>query len=63
MAVVSLALVLKKSIDINETAILHMADEQPKILRRSIQLFTKLDETFSYTIDIEKFLKKKNHPG
>ena len=60
MAVVSLALVLKKSIDINETiTILHMADEQPKILRRSIQLFQKLDETFSYTTDIEKYLHKK----
>ena len=60
MAVVSLALVLKKSIDINETiTVLHMADEQPKILRRTIQLFRKLDERFSYTEDIEKYLQKK----
>ena len=60
MVVVSLALVLKKSIDINETiTVLHMADEQPKILRRTIQLFRKLDERFSYTEDIEKYLQKK----
>ena len=60
MAVVSLALVLKKSIDINETiTVLHMADEQPKILRRAIQLFRKLDERFSYTEDIERYLQKK----
>ena len=60
MAVVSLALVLKKSIDINETiTVLHMADEQPKILRRTIQLFRKLDERFSYTEDIERYLQKK----
>ena len=60
MVVVFLALVLKKSIDINETiTVLHMADEQPKILRRTIQLFRKLDERFSYTEDIEKYLQKK----
>ena len=60
MVVVSLALVLKKSIDINETiTVLYMADEQPKILRRTIQLFRKLDERFSYTEDIEKYLQKK----
>ena len=36
-----------------------MADEQPKILRRTIQLFRKLDERFSYTEDIERYLQKK----
>ena len=60
VAVVSLALVLKESIDINETiTVLHMADEQPKILRRTIQLFMKLDERFSYTEDIERYLQRK----
>ena len=60
MAVVSLALVLKKSIDINETiTVLHMADEQPKVLRKTIRLFQKLDGSFSYTEDIEIYLQKK----
>ena len=62
--VVSLALVLKekaKAIDRNNTiTVLHMADEQPEILRRTIQLFRELDERFSYTEDIEEYLKKKN---
>ena len=60
MAVVSLALVLKKSIDTNETiTVLHMADEQPKILRKTIRLFQKIDERFSYTEDIQTYLQKK----
>ena len=60
MAVVSLALVLKKSIDTNETiTVLHMADEQPKVLRKTIRLFQKLDGRFSYTEDIEIYLQKE----
>ena len=60
MVVVSLALVLKKSIDTNETiTVLHMADEQPKVLRKTIRLFQKLDGRFSYTEDIEIYLQKK----
>ena len=58
IAVIFLALVLKHSIGNNKTiTLLHMADKQPKILRRAIQLFTKLDQTFSYTEDIEGYLE------
>ena len=35
-----------------------MADEQPRILTRTIQLLLKLDETFSYTQDIEVYLRQ-----
>ena len=58
IAVISLTLVLKHSIGNNKTTtFLHMADEQPKILRRTIQLLTRLDETFSYTEDMEEYLQ------
>ena len=58
IAVISLALVLKLSIGNNKTtALLHMADEQPKILRRTIQLLKKLDETLSYTEDMAGYLQ------
>ena len=57
ITVISLALVLKHSIGNNKTTtLLHMADEQPKILRRTIQLLKMLDETFSYTEDMEGYL-------
>ena len=64
-AVVSLALVLKKSIDKNKTiTILRMAEEQPRILRRTIQLveklFKKLNESFSCVEDIKEYLQKKS---
>ena len=60
IAVISLALVLKKLIGKNEaTTLLHMAEEQPRILRRTTQLLPRLiDEKFSYTQDIEKYLQK-----
>ena len=57
--VISLALVLKHFIGKNKaTTLLHMADEQPRILTRTIHLLLKLDEKFSYTQDIEVYLKK-----
>ena len=60
IAVISLALVLKKLIGKNEaTTLLHMAEEQPRILRRTTQLLPRLiDEKFSYTQDIEEYLQK-----
>ena len=60
IAVISLALVLKNFIGENETTtILHMTDEQPRIVRRSIQLLPRLlDQTFSYTQDIGVYLQK-----
>ena len=58
IAVISLALVLKHFIgDSKAITFLHMAEEQPKMLRRTIQLLTKLDETFSYTEDMEGYLQ------
>ena len=65
IAVVSLALVLKKLIDKNKIiTILHMADEQPEILRRTIQLveklFKKLSERFLCAEDIEEYLREKS---
>ena len=63
VAVISLALVLQHSIGKNETTtFLHIADEQPKILRRTIQLLRKLDETFSYTEDMEGYLQQNKKP-
>ena len=61
IAIISLALVLKYFIGKNETTtVLHMADDQPMILRRTIQLLSKLlDKTFSYTQDIEAYFQKK----
>ena len=35
-----------------------MADEQPKILRRTVRLLRKLDETVSYMEDMEEYLKE-----
>ena len=59
VAVISLALVLKHFIGKNKaTTLLHMADEQPRILRRTIQLLLKIDKKFSYTQDIEVYLKQ-----
>ena len=34
-----------------------MTDEQPKILRRTIQLLEKRDDSFSYIEDMEKYLQ------
>ena len=64
MAVIALALVLKNFIGQNEaTTVLHMADEQPRILKRTIQLLPRLlNETFSFTQDIGVYLEKnKQH--
>ena len=59
VAVISLALVLKKFIGKNKpTTLLHMAGEQPRILTRTIQFLLRLDEKFSYTQDIEEYLQK-----
>ena len=62
IAVISLALVLKKLIGKNEaTSLLHMAKEQPRILRRATQLLLRcldVDERFSYTQDIKEYLQK-----
>ena len=56
---ISLALVLKKVVGKNKaTTILHMAEEQPKILRKAVQLLKLLDEKFLYTADIEEYLQK-----
>ena len=58
IAVISLALVLKHTVGNNKTTtFLHMADEPPKILRRSIQLLMK-HETVSYTEDMEMYLQE-----
>ena len=55
---ISLALVLKKFIGKNKsTTLLHMADEQPRILTRTIQFLLTL-EKFSYTQDMEEYLQK-----
>ena len=61
IAVIALALVLKRFIGENETTtVLHMADEQPRILGRAIQLLPRLlDETFSYTQDLRVYLQNK----
>ena len=59
IGVISLALVLKDFIGKSETkAVLHMADEQPRILKRTAELLKKLDKTFSCTQDIEEYLQK-----
>ena len=62
IAVVALALALKKFISKKEeTTILHMADEQPTILRRAIQLLPRfLDETFFCTQDMKVYLRKNS---
>ena len=63
MAVISLALVLKNFIGKKEaTTLLHMADQQPRILTRTIQLLPRLlDERFLCTQDIEVYLKRKKY--
>ena len=59
VAVISLALVLRDFIGRNKmTTFLHISDKQPGLLRRSIQLLLKLEETFSYTQDIREYLHK-----
>ena len=60
IAVISLALVLKNFIGKNETTtILHMADDQPMVLKRTIRLLRRLlDKTFSFTQDIKVYLQK-----
>ena len=60
VAVVALALVLKNCIgEKKRTTVLHMDDEQPRILKRTMQVLLRLlDETFSYTEDIRVFLQK-----
>ena len=62
IAVISLALVLKKFIGKNKaTTLLHMAEEQPRILRKTVQLLLRfLDEKVLYTTDIEEYLQKNN---
>ena len=61
IVVISFVLVLKRAIGNEKTlTLLHMADEQPKILRRTLQLLTKLDKTFSYTEDMERYLQENN---
>ena len=63
IAVISLALVLKGFIGKNKkTTFLYMTEEQPGILRRTFQLLLRLDENFSYTQDIRKYLQKKSNP-
>ena len=61
-AVISFILILKKLIGKNkQTAVLHLADDPPMILRRAIQLLLSLpDQTFSYTQDTKAFLQKHN---
>ena len=60
IAMISLALLLKHSICSKKTTnFLHMTDEQPKIFRRTVKLLMKLDETFSYTEDMEWYLQEK----
>ena len=60
IAVISLALVLKKSIGRNKMlTVLYLTDEQPKVLTMAIQLFTEIDKRFSYTDDVKIYLHKK----
>ena len=58
---IALTLVLKNFIGENKTTtVLHMADKQPGILKRTIQLLPRLlDETYLFTNDIGVFLQKK----
>ena len=62
IAVIALALALKKFIGKNEaTTILHMPDEQPTILRRTFQVLPRLlNETFFCTQDMEAYLRKNS---
>ena len=61
IAVIALTLVLKNFIGENKTTtVLHMADKQPGILKRTIQLLPRLlDETYLFTNDIGVCLQKK----
>ena len=59
IVVISFTLVLKHFIGNSKaTTFLHMADEQPKILRRTVRLLRKLDEAVSYMEDMEEYLKE-----
>ena len=60
IAVIALTLVLKNFISENKTTtLLHMADKQPKILKRTIQLLPRLlDETYLFTNDVRVYLQK-----
>ena len=60
VAVIAFALVLQKFIDEKErTTILHMSEEQPRILRRTIQLLLRIsEEPFSYVEDIRVYLQE-----
>ena len=60
MTVISLALVLKEFIGKNKaTTLLHMAEEQPRILRKTVQLLLRLlEKKFSYTTDLQEYLQK-----
>ena len=63
IAVKSFTLILKKLIGKNkQTSVLYLADNQPIILRRAIQLLLSLlDKTFSYTEDTEVYLQENWH--
>ena len=63
IAVISLSLILKSIIGKNkQTAVLHLADDQPMILRRAIQLLLSLlDQRCSYTQDTGVFLQNSKH--
>ena len=59
---ISLALVLKEFIGKNKaTTLLQMAEEQPRILRKTAHLLLRLlDENFSYMTDTEEYLLQNN---
>ena len=59
---ISLALVLKEFIGKNKaTTLLQMAEEQPRILRKTAHLLLRLlDENFSYMTDKEEYLLQNN---
>ena len=61
IAAIALALVLQSVIAKTEAVtVLHMADEDPRILRRSIHLLPRLiDETITYTQNIDIYLQEK----
>ena len=63
IAVKSFTLILKKLTGKNkQTSVLYLADNQPIILRRAIQLLLSLlDKTFSYTEDTEVYLQENWH--
>ena len=62
IAVISLSLVLKEFIGKNKTTtLLHIADEQPEILKRAVKLFPRLfdDDDVLYTESVEEYLQGK----